>query len=1112
MTDSQPPRERPWMHWAPVSLLLAVIGLSLVLAVVASRYVASEQHTRFQRATDAHTLALRERLTQYENVLLSARAALSLRQDLMSQNDFVSYAQRLDLLERYPGIQALGFNVWVPDGRLGPVLSELRRKVRPDFTLRRESPAPLAMAPITLIAPPTSENIRAQGYDMYSEVNRRDAFDRARRQGGMQATRPVTLVQRDTSAVPLKGFLVVLPVANRSVEPAGEAPEGLRGFVYLAIRTDELLASLNGARLPGPLSAQVTMGGRALNGPAETPQGAFRQVRRLTLAGQPWTVQYTASQTFGRGLSSALPMIAVILGLLIGGLSYWMTQAQVNGRRRAEALNQTLVEARTQQAQARAEFEAIFQSMQDAAVFTDAGGHIRRVNRAMGTLFRQPLQHLMGQPLAKLHLDRRLESRSTFQALTTPYRRDDGTIFSGESQRSEVRSEEGELLGSLEVVRDVTERMEAERALQGAQRRAGEILDSIPHVLWVSDSGGEVTYLNAQYRGRFGTAHIRVHLDSQDHGSYDALWRRAHALGGASQAEVRLRIGDVSRWHVLRVNPVRNERGEIVEWVASATDIHDRLVAERLAQHNEQRYRGVLEGMPQIVWLTDAQGAPSYFNRRWAEYVGPERAVQGFLQLLHPNDRGEYQARWAAALETQQPFEAEHRLLGADGRYRAFVSRGSPVRDATGRIIEWVGTSTDVDDPVFAETAARLLAHVTERLSALPGNRRRLRALRYREALDLLTERFAEAAAVWTVPEEPMAVSQALPAWSQGPFREVFAAQVRLAMETGEAQFPADQALLHQIGVSEALLIPLLSRDGTRFGVLGLAFRQPLQDRDHELASELAQRFAAAMENDALRARALEAQRDLELLNQSLEERVQRRTRELEATARELEAFSYSVSHDLRTPLRHVVGFADLLRKDLGDNLSPKSARYLSVISEASTRMSQLIDDLLAFSRMGRQELRNVPVDLTSLIRASWHGLEPDRQGREIQFRLDELPTVPGDPALLGLVFTNLLSNAIKYTRTRPQAIIDVTGLVQDGQVTVQVRDNGVGFDMRYADKLFGVFQRLHRAEEFEGIGIGLANVRRIVTRHGGGVTADSQPDQGATFTVTLPLERPDND
>jgi signal transduction histidine kinase len=302
--------------------------------------------------------------------------------------------------------------------------------------------------------------------------------------------------------------------------------------------------------------------------------------------------------------------------------------------------------------------------------------------------------------------------------------------------------------------------------------------------------------------------------------------------------------------------------------------------------------------------------------------------------------------------------------------------------------------------------------------------------------------------------------------------------------------------------------------------VLGLFYRQGLTGRDHDLAQEVSGRFAAALDNDALQEQVAGAQRDLQALNLSLEDRVQRRTQELENANQELEAFSYSVSHDLRTPLRHIVGFGDLLGKELlsqqvrseqegtgGGGLSAKGQRYLNIITDSAGRMSQLIDDLLEFSRMGRQELRRESVDLRALLTSGWNSLEPDREGRYITLTLPgALPRVPGDAALLGLVVTNLLSNAIKYTRTREHATIDVSAQVDARSVTLTVRDNGVGFNPEYLDKLFGVFQRLHRADEFEGIGIGLANVRRIVTRHGGQVGADARPGEWAEFWITLPL------
>ncbi len=232
------------------------------------------------------------------------------------------------------------------------------------------------------------------------------------------------------------------------------------------------------------------------------------------------------------------------------------------------------------------------------------------------------------------------------------------------------------------------------------------------------------------------------------------------------------------------------------------------------------------------------------------------------------------------------------------------------------------------------------------------------------------------------------------------------------------------------------------------------------------------------------------------------------RSEQLAAVNKELEAFSYSVSHDLRAPLRHISGFTALLLKSAGD-LDEGRRRYLRLISESALKMGELIDSLLTFSRMGRAEMLHTRVDLNTVVRTAQRDvaeLDPDR---EVIWSIEPLPQVPGDPNMLQLVFNNLLSNAFKYSRTRKEATIEIgcrNGT--PGEVVVFVRDNGVGFDMTYAGRLFGVFQRLHRAEEFEGTGIGLANVQRIVARHGGRVWAEAELGKGATFYLALPTER----
>ncbi len=235
-----------------------------------------------------------------------------------------------------------------------------------------------------------------------------------------------------------------------------------------------------------------------------------------------------------------------------------------------------------------------------------------------------------------------------------------------------------------------------------------------------------------------------------------------------------------------------------------------------------------------------------------------------------------------------------------------------------------------------------------------------------------------------------------------------------------------------------------------------------------------------------------------------VEEEIDKINRELEATNMELEAFSYSVSHDLRAPLRGIDGFCKLLREEFGPGLGSTARHYLLRIEEAVRHMGQLVDDLLNLGRVVRQAVNRQVTGMNSLVKEALEGLKPELEGREIEWQIGELPFVECDPALLTQVFANLLSNAVKFTRSRKPARIEVGQGAVDGQPAIFVRDNGVGFSMKYADKLFGVFQRLHRPEDFEGTGVGLATVQRIIHKHGGRVWAEAELDKGATFYFTL--------
>jgi PAS domain S-box-containing protein len=272
----------------------------------------------------------------------------------------------------------------------------------------------------------------------------------------------------------------------------------------------------------------------------------------------------------------------------------------------------------------------------------------------------------------------------------------------------------------------------------------------------------------------------------------------------------------------------------------------------------------------------------------------------------------------------------------------------------------------------------------------------------------------------------------------------------------------------------------------------------PVQDADGIITH-----FIGVMEDVTDRKR---AEAEIRRLNEHLEEKVRERTAQLTAANQELEAFAYSVSHDLRAPLRHIGAFAGLLKEATAGSLPEEGQRFLDHIQTSASQMRRLIDDLLAFSRTGRTEIMFQELSLEDLAREVIREMDPDLADRQIQWKVAPLPVVHADRAMLHQVFANLLANAVKYTRPRVPAEIELGCLQPNpGETVIFVRDNGVGFDMKYATKLFGVFQRLHLPDQFEGTGIGLANVRRIIARHGGRTWAEGQPDAGATFYFSLP-------
>jgi PAS domain S-box-containing protein len=292
-----------------------------------------------------------------------------------------------------------------------------------------------------------------------------------------------------------------------------------------------------------------------------------------------------------------------------------------------------------------------------------------------------------------------------------------------------------------------------------------------------------------------------------------------------------------------------------------------------------------------------------------------------------------------------------------------------------------------------------------------------------------------------------------------------------------------------QVGETLRIELTMIRKDGSRLPVMG-STRQMPDGRYQYIFQDISERK--------------QAEEEVQALNEQLDKRVRDRTAELEAANRELESFSYSVSHDLRAPLRAINGFSNLLISDHAEKLSGEALMYLDKVKENANKMALLIDDLLTFSRLSRNPLKKRRVDLRGLVVQVIEELHAEAGGREIKWQIGDLAPCQADPALLKQVYSNLIGNALKYTRPRPAPVIEIGSRRLRGQTVYFVRDNGVGFDMKYAGNLFGVFQRLHSEAEFEGTGIGLAIVQRIVNRHGGKIWAEAGVDQGAAFYFTL--------
>lgn len=754
-----------------------------------------------------------------------------------------------------------------------------------------------------------------------------------------------------------------------------------------------------------------------------------------------------------------------------------------------------------------ARLAAIVQSSDDAIIGKNLDGIVTSWNGGAERIFGYTAQEMVGQPILRLipkerhHEEQEILAKirrgESIQHFVTIRQRKDGGTLEVSVTTSPIKDSAGRIIGVSKVARDMTERSLAAKTIRENEQRLQLALQAGGMGTYeINLLSGEAHWNSVEYEllglkpGEVTpgpeTFFRFVHPDDLE--ALSEAWEDALRTGEFA-AEFRVRHPDgKERWLAGRGRFASREPDNLQppsRFFGVNFDITERVNAQQLIRASRDRMRLAMEATGVGIWEWNLANNEVRWDDQMFRIYGIDPTPDGLVtyelwrSTVMPEDLDPQEIILQETIRRLGHSKREFRILRAgDGECRHIQAVERVGLNTQGQAAWLVGTNLDITE------------------------RKQLEARMYESEERFRTMANSMSQLAWIARADGFIV------WYNQRWYE-YTGTTPAQMEGWGWQSVHDPATLPKVmerwqsaiasGKPFDMEFPLRGADGTFRNFLTRG--QPLKDA----AGRVMQWYGTNTDVTDLKL----AEEKIRQLNAGLEQRVLERTSQLEAANKELEAFSYSVSHDLRAPLRAVNGFAGMVLSQFGEQLPEAGRHYLERIQQGGLRMGALIDDLLAFSRLNRQSISTQPVDVCALVQSAWEDLRHQRDGREIKLQVADLLSCQGDSALLKQVWINLLSNAVKYTRGRAPAIIEVGSRREKDEMIYHVRDNGAGFEMQYVHKLFGVFQRLHRSDEFEGSGVGLAIVQRVIQRHGGRVWAEGELNRGATFSFTLKETKP---